>query len=738
MKHLPIAVLTLSLSFAVTIACSQPEAIEGKVVGPGVTWSSEFRPQGPLNINVMRVQVDNPLVTVETESGQDRLFVGEKTLESVKREEEPGRTEIIGGVNADFWASFPKPYSPIGLLVSDGMIFNMPAKTRSAFVFTEDETSYIGPVSLEVSLQGNSGTLNIDRINSGTKSDKEIVLFTHPYGETVESAAGTRYVVEMLGEEFLPNQPVKVKVSAADAALLTPLDKSRMVVHIPPGRAEEAPSFSEGEIATLSAVLPQVKGVVTSVCGGGPAIVNDGKVNIADEGMGESFSETKHPRTALGLSKDGRTIYLVTIDGRQPRISVGVSLDELAAYMVELGCWQAINLDGGGSTSMVVNDKVVNKPSDFRGPRIVANSLLVVAEAGSGKASTLSFDPSGRPLLVPAGTTVLVEVSALDENSIPVDAKKGTPLQVEKTALVKSTRQSANKSSITFSDEASSGEISFTLGGASGTLPVKTVKLDKITAEPSVIVLGSGDTAKLDISGIADGQPISLTPEMVEITPADNSIVSIKDGVVKGLQKGQTELLVKIGSSKTAVPVYIDMAQGRLIEDFESIDSLAAIVGTQFDETATNISLEPANVKQGKSSGKIDYVMTKGGKTRINIPIDATIEEAPAGLGIWVFGDGQEAWLRANLVDNNGTLFIADFTNGADGITWNGQWKHITVPYQALIGTDFSKSPRPVLPLKVEHLVIAQDQEAHKKSGAILLDGFEALYPPQPAQNNAP
>src|SRR5690606_17864645 len=116
--------------------------------------------------------------------------------------------------------------------------------------FTEDETSYIGPVSLEVSLQGNSGTLGIDRINSGTKSDKEIVLFTHPYGETVESAAGTRYVLEMLDEEFLPNQPVKVKVSAADAALLTQLDKNQMVMHIPPGRVDEAPALSEGEIAT--------------------------------------------------------------------------------------------------------------------------------------------------------------------------------------------------------------------------------------------------------------------------------------------------------------------------------------------------------------------------------------------------------------------------------------------------------------------------------------------------------
>jgi hypothetical protein len=85
-------------------------------------------------------------------------------------------------------------------------------------------------------------------------------------------------------------------------------------------------------------------------------------------------SEVIHPRTAAGLNETGRTLTLVVVDGRQPGYSEGMSTRELAELMAELGCTDALNLDGGGSTIMLwrnTNDsmRIVNRPSDITGPR---------------------------------------------------------------------------------------------------------------------------------------------------------------------------------------------------------------------------------------------------------------------------------------------------------------------------------------------------------------------------------
>jgi exopolysaccharide biosynthesis protein len=94
------------------------------------------------------------------------------------------------------------------------------------------------------------------------------------------------------------------------------------------------------------------------------------------------FSTTRHPRTAVGVSDGGRKLILVVVDGRKPERSVGLSLDELAELILQLGCDDALNLDGGGSSTLVLRNPqtnelvTVNSPSDGK-QRPVANVLGV-------------------------------------------------------------------------------------------------------------------------------------------------------------------------------------------------------------------------------------------------------------------------------------------------------------------------------------------------------------------------
>jgi len=108
----------------------------------------------------------------------------------------------------------------------------------------------------------------------------------------------------------------------------------------------------------------------------GPTLAVNGKVQIGDL---YNHSNDRHPRTAIGIARSGR-IVLVTVDGRSSD-AAGMSFDELAKLMLELGCESAINLDGGGSTTMwLKGDGIVNRPSDKAGERPVGNAVLVMAQ----------------------------------------------------------------------------------------------------------------------------------------------------------------------------------------------------------------------------------------------------------------------------------------------------------------------------------------------------------------------
>jgi exopolysaccharide biosynthesis protein len=123
------------------------------------------------------------------------------------------------------------------------------------------------------------------------------------------------------------------------------------------------------------------------VMSGGPILVHRGKRMGLKKPTGfgllpyeiRSMKE-RHPRTALGWND--RYFYLVQVDGRQRLLSVGMTLPELTSYMLNLGCREVMNLDGGGSSEMWCHGRVVSSPCDHQ-ERDIANSLIVVTKSRS-------------------------------------------------------------------------------------------------------------------------------------------------------------------------------------------------------------------------------------------------------------------------------------------------------------------------------------------------------------------
>ena len=112
----------------------------------------------------------------------------------------------------------------------------------------------------------------------------------------------------------------------------------------------------------------------------GPVIINNGKKKVSTDE--EVFFWSKipeiHPRSATGYTKDGLYIFMV-VDGRQPD-SRGVDLNELSILMHDLNCYEAINLDGGGSSALVVNGRLLNKPAGFNAQREIMSAIAVFSE----------------------------------------------------------------------------------------------------------------------------------------------------------------------------------------------------------------------------------------------------------------------------------------------------------------------------------------------------------------------
>ena len=117
------------------------------------------------------------------------------------------------------------------------------------------------------------------------------------------------------------------------------------------------------------------------VVGGYPELLDQGRRvgDLAVEAR-PAFASSRHPRTAVGFDAEARVLWLVVVDGRQAPYSEGMSLPELADLFVSLGVGDALNLDGGGSSTMTLGERVANRPSDLSGERRVGNSLWVVRD----------------------------------------------------------------------------------------------------------------------------------------------------------------------------------------------------------------------------------------------------------------------------------------------------------------------------------------------------------------------
>lgn len=387
-------------------------------VAPGVRHEQVLREQTtrPMVAHMLRLKLGQPGWRLQAWLGKDVVL----TPDASKGRETTGRlaarTGALAAINGDY---FPWSGDPLGLQVTDGEIVSEPNATRSAFGITRDGRVLWGPVRMDATVTIGGRTFPLHGINRNRAAD-ELVLYTPRFGESTHTnASGTELLVEWLNGAAKPGTILSGTVSEIHPGRgNTPIPAEGLVLSGHGAAAKLLQQVNTGDGVAIRINLIGEAGQswneVWQAIGGGPRLVKNGEVCVAvgTEGFGASHVNTRHPRTAIGMTAEGE-LMLVTVDGRQATAS-GMSLPELAAWMRAEGAVEALNLDGGGSTALTLRQVTVNTPSDGT-LRPVANGLLVAVDtppaeaAAAPEAAELAILPPtetpGAVALAPAPTT---------------------------------------------------------------------------------------------------------------------------------------------------------------------------------------------------------------------------------------------------------------------------------------------------------------------------------------------
>jgi hypothetical protein len=347
-------------------------------LGQGVSLTSIAAPKGPWRIKVVTVDLARES-RLDVVLSNNRLPGLERTSSMARR------TGAVAAINGDYARPDGRP---VYAFADDGRLAQSPPPQFGGnFAFAEPEAStHFGrrPLSSSVLVPSTGQGLAVTRFNRGVPSLQEIAAYSAVGGDIVRPPRFSCSVrLSPLGPPARGagrNHAVPTVVTARRCSAARMQRRGGIVLATPlwGSRAAELMSLEVSDEVTFTWSFRDWPGIRDAI-GGNPVLVREGAIFIG-RGTGSFFDH--HPRTGVGATADGR-VLLVTVDGRNPGRSVGMTPLGFARFFKSLGARWAFNLDGGGSTTMFVKGEIVNRPSDGR-ERPVSSALVVLPGRGAG------------------------------------------------------------------------------------------------------------------------------------------------------------------------------------------------------------------------------------------------------------------------------------------------------------------------------------------------------------------
>lgn len=698
-----IAVLSLAMSVVSLPSMAYNKILE-KTTGEtayadGMTHENLkiYTDEGWINMNILRVDLEkNVDMTVVT----DTYFSSRDTLTNLVKKNNDDKT-IVAAINSDFFDTSNS--TTMGTLVREGEILSTSIGYPDFASFNISGTGipYVAYINTPKNIVSN-GTYSktLSYINKPYLAYNRTIMFdstfaAKSYGKTLGAD-----VLEILVQEGV------IKEIRRSGEPFTIPKNGFVLASVGSDISEMSSHFKVGDSINIKYDV-NFRYLDLSV-GGGTQLVKDGKVM-------STFTQNitgAHPRTGLGITKDRKHLILVTVDGRTASYR-GVTQTELANLLIQLGAYEAINLDGGGSTQMVTTSPftgavgTVNYPSDQVERKMYTGLAIRKIIVDDPVLRQIQISLKSKVMLLNEKVAIGVLASDTNYNPLKVDADQ---IQWSVSGVTGIFEKGFFKPT-----SSGKGTIVASYGDQIAEYPIEVKNnAAKLVVSSSVIKPEAGQEKPLYFSVITDeGQQISLASTSVKAS-IDASVGSFNSetGIFKA---PQTVKEGYITFEYDGLKAYVAVGAGvekLLFADFES--GIGTFSG--YPTTVTGIYQETtANSKFGKS-GLLTYDFTQSTDTRaaylifkkpIAFPKDAQ------GFGLWVLGDEANShWLRAKVVDANG---ISSNITLASKVDWKG-WKYITAEFPKEL----------VAPITLERLYLVETDATKQDAGYIQFDNIEA------------
>ncbi|MFI0444420.1 phosphodiester glycosidase family protein [Actinomadura sp. 6N118] len=455
--------------------------------------------------------------------------------------------------------------------------------------------------------------------------------------------------------------------------------------------------------------------------GGNQTLIKDGQIPALTD-------PAAHPRTAAGFTADGRTMVLMTVDGRQVD-SRGVTLAEMAALMKEAGAHNALNLDGGGSSTMLAREpgqargQVENQPSDGA-ERPTPNGIGLYAE-GSGKLTGFWVEPVADPLQAPGvgptrggrpdrvfpGLTRKLVARGHDEAQGPVTAKpRWIANGVEGTVGRDGTFKARIAGDIT---------VSAVQGRARGQVGLTVLNpLTRVGATVDrVTIPGQDGGGAFGVVGFdKEGFTAPIEPSDTKLT-YDTSLLDITPGdggtftATPRKPSGSTLVTIEVKGVKAALPISVGLEE-------KTIADLDDGAKWKFGSARGTGKVEPVAEGHNGAGLKLSYDFTQSTATRTAYaypPQPIEVPGQPQALGAWVYGHQKGEWTAFTITDANNQTFSLY----GPYITWEG-WRYL----------EMAVPPSVAYPIKVNRFYTIETSASRAYTGEVLIDDLVAKVPP--------
>jgi exopolysaccharide biosynthesis protein len=597
----------LSLNLVI-FSQSQFDTLSIKQVAKGVYHYSIQEPNVPWTLNVLKIDLSETILKIEAGISRDKITGFEKTSAMSERYNSDGH-HIVGAINGGF---FDGNGQDVGMQIREGEIITQ-NNHWSAIGFSSENEPFIEVLSLnsKLLLKDNSHVKNINGINK-TRETNYLILYNSYFGNTSgTNQYGSEILIEPISKPKINDTIKYVVVDKKSDQGSMALSKGKIVLsgH---GTSKDFidTSINIGDTISIIQTIAPAPEQVNTLLNGFPKIVKNGDncafSCYAEEGGSGTFASARHPRTAAGYSKDKQFLYFVVVDGRQPEISKGMSLSELADFLVNIGVYRAVNLDGGGSSAMVIRNKIVNSPSDAGGERSVSNSLMLVSLDSAKEFSQINLNTEYAKVF--SNNNYQFSASGSDEYFNPISINNSN-IQY---SLSHSFGAITNNGLFTASAKLDSGYVLATYEGLIDSTFVLVNSIVKLEINPKVALSDTTNEMQFKLKTYdINGWDKNLSYDNYKWT-STNSSVGIIDSLGKftGLSEGTTQIIVNWGDVADTATVKIEFNEGALLlNKFDDIDDWN-MTGENIDTVESSIEITNDKFTEGNSSLKLNYDFT--------------------------------------------------------------------------------------------------------------------------------